>query len=189
MNGWTYGSDPGTDPCFADYVSTYENVYGLGIINLHMPHKSDESLENPDIDIYWGLTYFPGFRRGTYHLYPVLRFGFGLTVCTPGVGDLIARTHNSLSAIALRARPSSRGTVSLTGSHPQDELRIFKNRFQGEGGKTDVATLRDAVKRARSVVEGSPHIAPFVEMEVFPGANYTTDEDVERHVYEHVFGG
>ncbi|KAL1704681.1 hypothetical protein EV121DRAFT_291132 [Schizophyllum commune] len=168
LNGCTYGSDPATDPCLADYIATHENVYGLGIINLHMPYKSDESLEDPDIDIYWGLTYFPGFRRG--------------------VGDLIARTHNGLSAIALRARPSSRGTVSLTGSHPQDELRIFKNRFQGEGGKTDVAALRDAVKRARSVVEGSPYIAPFVDMEVFPGASYTTDDDVERHVYEHVFG-
>ncbi|KAL1752828.1 hypothetical protein FB107DRAFT_277338 [Schizophyllum commune] len=162
LNGCTYGSDPATDPCLADYISTHENVYGMGIINLHM------SLEDPEIDIYWGLTYFPGFRRG--------------------VGDLIARTHNGLSAIALRACPSSRGTVSLTGSHPQDELRMFKNRFQGEGGKTDVAALRDAVKRARSVVEGSPHIAPFVEMEVFPGVNYTSDDDVERHVYEHVFG-
>ncbi|KAL1680111.1 hypothetical protein EV122DRAFT_276531 [Schizophyllum commune] len=168
LNGCTYGSDPATDPCLADYVATHENVYGLGIINLHMPYKSDESLEDPDIDIYWGLTYFPGFRRG--------------------VGDLIARTHNGLSAIALRARPSSRGTVSLTGSHPQDELRIFKNRFQSEGGKTDVAALRDAVKRARSIVEGSPYIAPFVDMEAFPGANYTTDDDVVRHVYEHVFG-
>ncbi|KAL1716590.1 hypothetical protein EV715DRAFT_293071 [Schizophyllum commune] len=168
LDGCTYGSDPATDPCLADYVATHENVYGLGIINLHMPYKSDESLEDPDIDIYWGLTYFPGFRRG--------------------VGDLIARTHNGLSAIALRARPSSRGTVSLTGSHPQDELRIFKNRFQGEGGKTDVAALRDAVKRARSIVERSPYIAPFVDMEVFPGANYTSEDDVERHVYEHVFG-
>ncbi|KAI4519917.1 hypothetical protein K525DRAFT_204955, partial [Schizophyllum commune Loenen D] len=68
LNGCTYGSDPATDPCLADYVATHENVYGLGIINLHMPYKSDESLEDPDIDIYWGLTYFPGFRRGTYHV-------------------------------------------------------------------------------------------------------------------------
>ncbi|KAI5828533.1 hypothetical protein K523DRAFT_387842 [Schizophyllum commune Tattone D] len=71
LDGCTYGSDPATDPCLADYVATHENVYGLGIINLHMPYKSDESLEDPDIDIYWGLAYFPGFRRGTYHLpYP-----------------------------------------------------------------------------------------------------------------------
>ncbi|KAL1686506.1 hypothetical protein GGG16DRAFT_117829 [Schizophyllum commune] len=168
FNGCSYGSDPATDPCLSEYTATHENLYGLGFIALQMPYKSDESLEDPDMDLYWGFTYFPGFK--------------------PGVSELITGTHNGLTAIALRSHPSSRGTVTLTGSHPQDKLRIFKNRFQAEGGQTDVATLRDAVKRARSIVENSPYIAPFVEKEIFPGANYTTDEDVERHVYEQVFG-
>ncbi|KAI5896058.1 uncharacterized protein SCHCODRAFT_02663917 [Schizophyllum commune H4-8] len=89
LNGCTYGSDPATDPCLADYVSTHENVYGLGIINLHMPYKSDESLEDSDIDIYWGLTYFPGFRRGTCYLTLFRRLYLTL------VGNRRRRPHRS----------------------------------------------------------------------------------------------
>ncbi|KAI5896059.1 alcohol oxidase [Schizophyllum commune H4-8] len=186
FNGCTYGSDPATDPCLSEYTETRENVYGLGFIAVQMPYKSDESLEDPDMDLYWGFTYFPGFKPGDFSLekrrpVPPLTY-------IAGVSELITGTRNGLTAIALRSHPSSRGTVTLTGSHPQDKLRIFKNRFQAEGGQTDVATLRDAVKRARGIVENSPYIAPFVEKEIFPGSNYTTDEDVERHVYEQVFG-
>ena len=104
-----------------------------------------------------------------------------------GVGDLIANTHNALSAIALRARPSTRGTVTLTGAHPQDPLNISKNHFQAEGGPADVAALREGVKRARSIVEGSL-MAVTIDHEIFPGANYSTDAEIEQHVYEHVFG-
>ncbi|TRM64103.1 hypothetical protein BD626DRAFT_265448 [Schizophyllum amplum] len=168
VNGCTFGSDPATDPCLADYLATRKNIYGLGIAIGHITYKSDDSLEEPDMDIYWAPAYFPGFVRN--------------------VGDLITHTPNALTAVALRAHPSSRGTVALTGSHPQDELRIDKNHFQNDGGATDVAALRDGVKMARAIVESSANIAPFVTHELFPGANYTTDEDIEMHVYEHVFG-
>ena len=104
-----------------------------------------------------------------------------------GVGNLVADTHNALTAIALRARPSSRGAVRLTGAHPQDSLSIDKQHFQAAGGLADVAALRDGVKRARSIVETSI-MAVAVDREIFPGANFSTDEQIEDHVYEHVFG-
>ena len=103
------------------------------------------------------------------------------------MGNLIADTHNALTAIVLRARPSSRGTVRLTGAHPQDVLSIEKRHFQATGGPADVAALRDGVKRARSIVENSI-MAVAVEREIFPGANFSTDEQIEEHVYEHIFG-
>jgi hypothetical protein len=116
-----------------------------------------------------------------------LRTDRALKAVPAGVGDLIADTHNALTAIALRARPSSRGTVRLTGSHPQDPLAIAKQHFQAPGGTTDVAALRDGVKRARAIVEGSL-MAAVLEKEIFPGANASTDEAIEQHVYDHVFG-
>ena len=77
--------------------------------------------------------------------------------------------------------------MTLTGAHPQDLLNISKNRFQAADGPADVAALRDGVKRARAIAEGSL-MAPAIEREIFPGANYSTDADIEEHVYEHVFG-
>ncbi|KAI4519914.1 hypothetical protein K525DRAFT_166113, partial [Schizophyllum commune Loenen D] len=64
FNGCSYGSDPATDPCLSEYTATHENLYGLGFIALQMPYRSDESLEDPDMDLYWGFTYFPGFKPG-----------------------------------------------------------------------------------------------------------------------------
>ncbi|KAI0031549.1 GMC oxidoreductase-domain-containing protein, partial [Vararia minispora EC-137] len=95
--------------------------------------------------------------------------------------------HNAVTAVTLRARPSSRGTVRLTGPHPQDLLQIDKQHFQAPGGRTDVAALRDGVKKARALVKDSL-LAVVIDREIFPGANFSTDEEIERHVYENIFG-
>jgi choline dehydrogenase len=47
--------------------------------------------------------------------------------------------------------------------------------------------LRDGVKKARSIVEDGL-MALVVKEEIFPGANYSTDEQIEEHVYQHIFG-
>ncbi|KAJ7893249.1 glucose-methanol-choline oxidoreductase, partial [Mycena leptocephala] len=65
------------------------------------------------------------------------------------------------------------GYVHLTGSHPQDLLDINKLRFQAPGGQQDIAALREGVKRWRS--------SKFVEKEVLPGANITSDEDLDKY--------
>ncbi|KAF8882010.1 glucose-methanol-choline oxidoreductase, partial [Infundibulicybe gibba] len=95
--------------------------------------------------------------------------------------------HNAVTAIALKAHPSSRGTVRLTGSHPQDRLDIQKQRFQAERGPQDVADMREAIKRARGIM-ANPAVAAFVDQEVFPGPQAQTDEQIEDHIYQNAYG-
>ena len=86
-----------------------------------------------------------------------------------------------------QAHPSSKGTVRLTGSHPQDLLNIQKLHFQAENGPRDVADLREAIKRSRTVME-SLTILPFVDQEIFPGPQAQTDDEIDAHIYENIFG-
>ncbi len=104
-----------------------------------------------------------------------------------GFGQQAADHHGSLTAIVLKGHPSSRGTVTLTGSDPQDPLNIQKNHFQATDGPRDVATMRDGIKKAREVIQQLP-IWIFVDEEVFPGKQASSDEEIEEHIYEHVFG-
>ncbi|KAF8069140.1 hypothetical protein FPV67DRAFT_1392994, partial [Lyophyllum atratum] len=95
--------------------------------------------------------------------------------------------HNALTAIILKGHPSSKGTVRLTGSDPQDPLDIQKLHFQAPGGPADVAALREAIRRARDIVTNSP-VGAFVDAEVSPGMDATTDEEIDEHIFNHVFG-
>ncbi|EEB92431.1 hypothetical protein MPER_09057 [Moniliophthora perniciosa FA553] len=95
--------------------------------------------------------------------------------------------HNAVTAVNLKVRPSSRGSVRLTGSHPQDLLSINKMHFQAEGGPQDVRDLREGVKKARKIMY-SLIIKPFIQEEVFPGKQAASDEAIEKHVYENIFG-
>jgi choline dehydrogenase len=102
---------------------------------------------------------------------------------------LADNSHNSITAVALKAHSSSRGTVRLTGSHPQDVLQIRKNRFQdADQGYQDVVDLREAIKRARKLIMGSAVLGPYIEKEIFPGEDVKTDEEIEEHVYKNIFG-
>ncbi|KAJ3715076.1 GMC oxidoreductase-domain-containing protein [Lentinula raphanica] len=116
---------------------------------------------------YWEPAYFPGFVRGF-------------------VEDFLDN-KNAVTAVHLKAHPSTRGTVQLTGSHPQDPLNIQKLHFQAENGPKDVADLREAIKRSRAVME-SLTILPFVEEEIFPGPQAQTDDEIDAHIYENIFG-
>jgi choline dehydrogenase len=100
---------------------------------------------------------------------------------------IIADTPNFVSIVNLNALSSSKGYVHLTGSHPQDLLDINKLRFQAPGGQQDIVALRERFKRWREVVN-TPEVQKFVEEEVIPGANVTSDEDLNNYVMEKVFG-
>ncbi|KAG6915224.1 hypothetical protein DXG01_012643 [Tephrocybe rancida] len=168
FNGCTFLSDPNKDPCLQDWIdSNHRNLYAFtttidAIITKSTPDRSD-----PDVMTYFTPAFFPGFFRGA--------------------PQQLADTHNALSAIVLKAHPSSRGTVRLTGSHPQDRLDIKKFHFQAPGGSADVTALRNGVKRAREIVQTSA-IGPLVETEVFPGANVTTDDQINDFIFNRVFG-
>ncbi|KAJ7280597.1 oxidoreductase [Mycena rebaudengoi] len=104
-----------------------------------------------------------------------------------GLSVIIADTPNFFSIVNLKALGSSKGYVRLTGSHPQDLLDINKLRFQAPGGQRDIASLREGVKRWREVMN-TPKVRKFIEKEVLPGANVTSDEDLDNYVMEKVFG-
>ncbi|KAJ7259830.1 hypothetical protein C8J57DRAFT_1135075 [Mycena rebaudengoi] len=124
------------------------------------------SLE-PDIDAYFVPAQWTGFVHG--------------------LSEIVADTPNFFSIVSLKALASSKGYVHLTGSHPQDLLDINKLRFQAPGGRQDIAALRERVKRWREVMN-TPKVQKFVEKEVLPGANITSDKDLDNYVMEKVFG-
>ncbi|KAL0069216.1 hypothetical protein AAF712_003579 [Marasmius tenuissimus] len=166
--GCTFGSDPEQDPCLKTWEEEGRaNVYSFGPALEVFTYKSRPEYTYPDIMTYMLPGYFEGFVRG----FP----------------EKAASIHNAVTAVNLKARPSSRGTVRLTGGHPQDLLSINKQHFQSERGPQDVQDLREAIKHSRRIMS-SLLIAPFVEREVFPGEQAQTNEEIENHVYEHIFG-
>ncbi|KAJ7683685.1 hypothetical protein B0H17DRAFT_1204983 [Mycena rosella] len=168
FDGCTILYTPDEDPCLKFWTeSNHENLYSFGVALFMMMARSAPALPEPDIMIYWA----PGFFRGFFH----------------GFSDELADIHNAITAVVLKAHPSSRGVVRLTGSHPQDALRIEKHHFEASGGRQDIVAIREAIKVARSIVE-HPNITMHVEAQVFPGDDVQTDEEIEDHILEHVFG-
>ncbi|KAF9268498.1 FAD-linked reductase [Marasmius fiardii PR-910] len=166
--GCTFGSDPQQDPCLNDWLDKGRmNVYSFGPALQVYTYKSQREYTYPDMLTYIVPGYFEGFVRG--------------------FSEKAANARNVVTVVNLKARPSSRGTVRLTGPHPQDHLAINKNRFQGEQGPQDVRDLREAVKYSRRIMNNRL-IAGFVEKEVFPGELAQSDEQIEQHVYERIFG-
>ncbi|KAJ7472720.1 alcohol oxidase [Mycena latifolia] len=168
LNGCTVLDTPEEDPCLKFWIeSGHENIYSFGAALFMMMSRSVPALAEPDIMIYWVPGYFSGFVRG--------------------FADELAGVHNALTAVILKAHPSSRGVVRLTGSHPQDMLQIEKHHFEASGGHQDIVTIREAIKVARSIVE-HPNITMHVEAQVFPDPDNGIDEEIEDHILEHVFG-
>jgi choline dehydrogenase len=164
FEGCTVLYTPEDDPCLKFWIeSDHQNLYSLGVASVVMMSRSSPDLPEPDIMIYWVPGNFPGF----FH----------------GFQDELASTHNALAAIVLKAHPSTRGVVKLTGNHPQDPLQIEKRHFEAPGGQADIASIREAIKVARSIVE-HPNITQHVEAQLFPGP----DEEIDDHILEHVFG-
>ncbi|KAJ7107790.1 glucose-methanol-choline oxidoreductase, partial [Mycena epipterygia] len=95
--------------------------------------------------------------------------------------------HNALSAVVLKAHPSSRGVVRLTGSHPQDPLFIEKRHFEEPGGRQDIIDIRDTIKAIRALI-AQPNITMHIEDQVFPDPGMQSDQEIEDHILEHVFG-
>ncbi|KAK7052487.1 choline dehydrogenase [Favolaschia claudopus] len=120
----------------------------------------------PDVDTYFVPAEFTGYRHGFV--------------------AIAAATPNFFSIINLKALASSSGYVRLTGSHPQDLLDINKLRFQAPGGQQDIVDLRERLKHWREVLT-APQVAKFVEREVLPGANVTSDKEIDNYILENIF--
>jgi len=74
--------------------------------------------------------------------------------------------------------PESRGTVSLASADPSAAPRIRQNVLSTEA---DWQTLRAGVRMAREIAAQSA-MAPFVAMEIAPGAGKTADADIDAHI-------
>ncbi|KAJ3736683.1 hypothetical protein DFJ43DRAFT_1220846 [Lentinula guzmanii] len=167
LNGCVLQPDPAQDPCLEFWEDNgHLNAYSFGGTVEAFTSQSADSSE-PDLMTYWEPAYFPGFVRG----FP----------------EAFIDNKNAVTAVHLKAHSSSRGTVQLTGAHPQDVLNIQKLHFQAENGPKDVADLREAIKRSRTVMQ-SLTILPFVDEEIFPGLQAQTDDEIDAHIYENIFG-
>ncbi|KAG6915226.1 hypothetical protein DXG01_012645 [Tephrocybe rancida] len=168
LDGCTFLSDPAEDPCLRKWLSSgHRSVYAFAGAIEAIFTQSSSSLPAPDILTYFLPALFPGFFRG--------------------VPQEVADNPNALTAIILKGHPSSRGTVKLTGAHPQDKLDIQKLHFQASGASADIAALREGIKRARNLVESTP-IGLFVDTEIAPGPDATTDDEIDNYILNRVFG-
>ncbi|KAJ6512633.1 hypothetical protein C8R45DRAFT_890404 [Mycena sanguinolenta] len=164
FNGCTVLYTAEDDPCLKFWAeSDHQNVYSFGAALFFTTSRSVPDLAEPDIMVSWVPGYFPGFFRDA--------------------ADQLASTHNGLTAVVLKAHPSTRGVVKLTGNHPQDVLKIEKRHFEAPGGREDIAAIREEIRTVRNLV-GHQNIAQHIEAQVFPDP----DENIEDHILKHVFG-
>ncbi|KAJ6500686.1 alcohol oxidase [Mycena sanguinolenta] len=164
LEGCTFLSDPAQDPCLEDWLETdHMNIYGFSPVLDVIITKSNEALAAPDIFTYLAPAYFEGIFRG--------------------FSQEVVDHPNGFTAIVLKAHPSSRGFVRLTGSHPQDILDIEKMHFEAEQGPEDMQALADGINRIRSLVENSA-IKEFIVQEAVPGS----DANLTQYILDRVFG-
>jgi 4-pyridoxate dehydrogenase len=75
-------------------------------------------------------------------------------------------------------RPESRGTVELASADPAMPVRIRQNFLSTEN---DRRTLRAGIRMVRDLGR-QPALAPFVGKELSPGADRTSDADIDGHI-------
>jgi choline dehydrogenase-like flavoprotein len=74
--------------------------------------------------------------------------------------------------------PRSRGTVRLRSADPRDPIKISYNFFSDPD---DLPRLREGFRRAREVGEQKA-MDPYREMEMTPGANLRSDEEIDAYI-------
>jgi 4-pyridoxate dehydrogenase len=80
---------------------------------------------------------------------------------------------------AILLRPKSRGEIKLSSSDPRASPHIYQNFFAAD---EDLATLRAGVRLTRELARESS-LEPFVEAEIAPGPERTSDTDIDAHIF------
>ena len=80
---------------------------------------------------------------------------------------------------AILLRPKSWGEIKLTSSNPRTPPQIYQNFFAAD---EDLATLRAGVRLTRELARESS-LEPFVEAEIAPGSDKTSDADIDSHIF------
>ncbi|MXP25823.1 choline dehydrogenase [Altererythrobacter indicus] len=83
-----------------------------------------------------------------------------------------------LSADVILLHPQSRGWVRLKSADPHDLPAIQFNLFDNEA---DCATARAGIRMARTIYATEPQ-ASLVKQETLPGADCTSDDDLDAHI-------
>ncbi|KAJ7144189.1 hypothetical protein C8R44DRAFT_973823 [Mycena epipterygia] len=168
FDGCTFLYTPGTDPCIASWESSgHQNIYGFGPALFTIMARSSPSMSQPDLFTYWLPADFRGFNRG--------------------FAQELAENHNTLTGVVLKAHPSTRGLVTLTGNDPQDPVHIEKHHFEAAGGSADINAILTGIKSAWSLAQDGG-IEPHIAERIFPAPNVTTDTEIKDHILENVFG-
>ena len=89
-----------------------------------------------------------------------------------------ARQQHLLTVDAVVLHPKSRGRVTLRSADPAAKPRI---EFNCLSDPEDLATLRRGLRAARHVYGTRPQ-ADLIEREVLPGAEHTSDADLDQHI-------
>src|SRR5580704_7939084 len=80
---------------------------------------------------------------------------------------------------AILLRPKSRGEIKLSSSDPRAPARIYQNFFAADD---DLATLRAGIRLTRELA-WQTSLKPFVDAEIAPGPNKTSDADIDAHIF------
>ena len=80
---------------------------------------------------------------------------------------------------AILLRPKSRGQIKLSSSDPRAPARIYQNFFATDD---DLATLRAGIRLTRELARQTS-LKPFVEAEIAPGPDKTSDADIDAHIF------
>ncbi|MGD9536880.1 MAG: GMC family oxidoreductase [Alphaproteobacteria bacterium] len=75
-------------------------------------------------------------------------------------------------------QPESRGAVTLKSADPAAHPRIWQNFLSTDA---DWAVLRSGVRLAREIA-GQPALARFIASEIAPGADKTSDAEIDAHI-------
>ena len=122
---------------------------------LHAFIKTRPELAAPDIEFL-----FRGIPPHAHMWFPLVRRAYA-----DGFGMRPALLH-----------PESRGELLLRSADPRDPPRILYDFFSAP---SDLAALRDGVKRVREVVY-QPQLAPYRGAESAPGPAVKTDDEIDR---------
>jgi 4-pyridoxate dehydrogenase len=128
-------------------------------------------------DLPGGLTAF--VRTDTAVLAPDIQLLFiaGSLAASPYLPPFKRAFADSFSCRVVLLRPQSRGFVGLASPDPLAHPRIHQNLLTTDH---DWNTLRQGIKIFRELAR-RPHLQPFVAKEIGPGAEVTSDGDLERY--------
>ncbi|KAE8370828.1 GMC oxidoreductase-domain-containing protein [Aspergillus caelatus] len=171
LKGCTFGFHGQPDPCLARWTKSVlgdRGIYSASGGAAAMFYKSTATTNNEiEINMFGVIGNFRGYYPG--HAY-----------------NTTAR-HDWFTWSALKAHPrNNSGTVTLRSADPLDPPEIVFNYFDTGVGdyRADLQAMYEALELGRRALKRQP----LPVSEVLPGANVTTQEDIETYIKDTAWG-